>query len=297
MGNYALLLLSLAVALANTMARNAFSKNYASSAQEYHCFNAASNLISMIVLAVIAVAAGRLMIPSFFTVGLALLYGTLTAVAAWLSLRALKLGSMSYTTVIGASSMIIPALSGMIFWKESVSVSQISGVILMLVSLNFAVGRSQEKSKMTAEWMICCLGSALLSGGIGVLQKIHQSSVYADELNMFLSLSFLISFIVSVVQVFATRQTGDVCCKRSIHVTAWIILCVTGGICVALANQINLYLAGAMDSMIFFPVVNGGGLLLTVGTGVIFLKERFSSRQTVGMVLGIVSVLLLCGIF
>ena len=74
----------------------------------------------------------------------------------------------------------------------------------------------------------------------------------------------------------------------------WIAAMVAGGGCLAVNNKLNLYLSGVMDSAVFFPLVNGGGLVLTVVTALFVFKERLTVKQWIGVVVGIVAVIFLC---
>lgn len=51
-----------------------------------------------------------------------------------------------------------------------------------------------------------------------------------------------------------------------------------------------------MDSAIFFPLVNGGGLLLAVLKAILYFRERPTRLQYIGIAAGVISVLLLSGI-
>ena len=73
-----------------------------------------------------------------------------------------------------------------------------------------------------------------------------------------------------------------------------MVLMLVSGVCVAANNKLNLYLSGVIDSVIFFPVVNGGGLVLTTLASLIIFKERLRTKQWIGILLGIASVLCLC---
>ncbi len=52
-----------------------------------------------------------------------------------------------------------------------------------------------------------------------------------------------------------------------------------------------------MRAIIFFPLVNGVAILLTLVIGLVFWKEKFSKKQWIGLAAGVFSVLLLCGLF
>ena len=46
-----------------------------------------------------------------------------------------------------------------------------------------------------------------------------------------------------------------------------------------------------------FPIVNGGGLMLTTLTATLLFKERLSKKQWIGLALGAIAVILLCNPF
>lgn len=98
---------------------------------------------------------------------------------------------------------------------------------------------------------------------------------------------------------FIRKKADSVMQKKPSKVSVKVVLlfAMYGGFCAAMCNQINMYLSGALPSIVFFPIVNGVGLLLSIAAGILLLKERFTRRQTLGMIFGAAAVLLLCGIF
>ena len=73
-----------------------------------------------------------------------------------------------------------------------------------------------------------------------------------------------------------------------------MVLC---GVFSAINNKFNLYLSGVIDSAVFFPIVNGGGLILTTISAFILFKERCTKKQWGGLFFGILSVVFLCNPF
>ena len=59
------------------------------------------------------------------------------------------------------------------------------------------------------------------------------------------------------------------------------------GVFMGIVNIINLYLAGVMPKVLFYPVSNGGLIFMTSLCGVILFKEKLSIKQWIGMLLGI----------
>jgi drug/metabolite transporter (DMT)-like permease len=134
------------------------------------------------------------------------------------------------------------------------------------------------------------------------MQKVHQSSEYRDELNAFLIIAFISSAILCTIFAVLSRRrearSADVKSNENKKLF-WILLgvMIVSGACVAVNNKFNLYLSGVMDSAVFFPIVNGGGLVLTTLAAMLLFKEKLSKKQWIGVVFGIASVVFLCDPF
>lgn len=287
-----LLTVSVTLGLIYGVFRNICSKKHITTNADFYLFNTFSSLFSLVTLIIVT---GGIKTMSVFTLLLGIVFGVATALAAIFCMKALMTGPMSYTTLIIYSSMIIPSLSGRLFWNEAVSGGQYAGMALMLLSFALSAGKGGKNSKMGLSWFLLSMGSFVCSGSIGVMQKIHQTSEHENELGMFLVTAFAVAAIFSFISyTLCVRMKND---KTTITFSLRkpIFYMVAGcGISIALINHINLYLSGAMDSAIFFPVVNGGTILLTVLAGIVFFKERLTAKQWAGMAVGITAIGLIC---
>lgn len=260
-----------------------------------HFFNALGGLVSAVVLFLW----GGFGECSLYTLVLGALFGVVTSLQYIFTMKALQLGPLSYTTVISAFSTVITAISGMMFFGEDpIGVPQIIGIVLMLLSFFFAVEKKDNEKKGSIVWLIFCILCFIMSGGIGLMQKIHQSSEYKGELNAFLVVAFAVSFIFSVtlMLISKSREKTPIIEKTEGGRINWffIALMIFSGIFVAVNNKLNLYLSGVMDSAVFFPLVNGGHLVLTTLTAVVIFREKLTVKQWIGVAVGILSVLFLC---
>ena len=155
-----------------------------------------------------------------------------------------------------------------------------------------------DQKKKTLRWFALCLLACAFCGGVGIMQKVHQSSAHREELTMFLVIAFICSFVFSTgsiaVQRWGKNGKREPFIEKKTGAILLAVLFVAGGVGTALINQINLYLSGVVDSAIFFPVVNGGGLIMTTVLSLVFFKERLTKCQWAGMALGAAATLLLC---
>ena len=261
-------------------------------------FNAVCSIVSVFVFLIFC-GFGAV---SYFTLILGIVFGAATAIACVTNLFAFQCGPMSYTTVIISFSTLISALSGVMFFGESLSVTQIVGIALMLASFVLAVKSEKGEKGANLKWLLLSIASFLSVGGIGVMQKVHQSSEFREELDEFLIIAFISSTVLSLLFILAMKWLGRKgekikreLSKKDLCLIAGIM--VVSGIAVAVNNQFNLYLSGVIDSAVFFPVVNGGGLVLATLAALLIFKEKLSLKQWIGILLGTLSVVLLCNPF
>lgn len=222
---------------------------------------------------------------SVYTITLGVLFGVVTALGNLYKMRALASGPMHITNLVTTSSMIIPAMSG-IFFGEYFSIQKLIAVFVLIYFIYLSFGKTAD-AKANQKWMIYCILAALLQGSIGVLQKIHQSSAYKAEVNGFLLVAFICSFIYS--RIMAGKPTE----KTKFNVKL-VIVAVICGICTYTMNVLNLRLSGLLPSQLFFPLVNGSTIVLNSIMSVVVFKESISRKQFVGLCGGIVTLIAIC---
>ena len=297
MKDYILLVISMAACLGVMLVRKVYMDRSGSGFAPTFLFNG----LSCLVAAPVIMMFGGFDKVSLFTVLLGIGFGIVTSISAIATLKAISIGPVSYTTLICALSTVISALSGALFFNETIALVQIIGMVLMLVTFYLATAGGREEKRASFEWLIYCLIAFTCTGGVGVMQKVHQASEYKDEIVPFLVVMFLVSTVFSMILYFIFykkegKNEAWAKCDRKTIVMLFATM-VASGIFGALNNQFNLYLCGVFPSAIFFPVVNGGHLILTTLSALVFFKERLTVRQWIGIAVGIVSVILLCNPF
>ena len=77
------------------------------------------------------------------------------------------------------------------------------------------------------------------------------------------------------------------------HTAPIFVLGGITGLIIGFYNRINLILSGTLNSMVYYPIANGGGLLLTVSVSILFFREKLTPKMYVGIGVGLLSILLL----
>ncbi len=222
---------------------------------------------------------------SFFTIVLGLLFGVVTALSNFYKMRALNSGPMHITLLVTTSSMIIPTMCG-IFFGERFSVLKLILVVILIGFIFLSFDKTDNK-KTNKKWLFFCVPAFLFQGSIGVLQKIHQFSAYKGELNGFLFVAFVCSLIYSRIR--AQKSYRELSFRKK-----QIIFAIMCGVCTYIMNFLNLRLSGLLPSQLFFPLVNGSAIVLSSVMSVLLFKEHLSKKQTLGLIGGITTLILMC---
>ena len=144
------------------------------------------------------------------------------------------------------------------------------------------------KKKISKNWVILAALAFLLSGMAGVMEKIHQSTEGKEERMSFVFVACAFMFVFSLVAGIITKK------KEKINSLATTLpIAALTGLVIGLYSTVNLILSGKLDSMIYYPVANGGAMLLTVFVSAIAFKESFDKERIIGTVMGLLGILLL----
>ena len=246
------------------------------------------NAFNIVVYAVCVITFGILLLGnsiSVYTILLGLLFGIVTALCGLYKMLALSCGPMHITMLITTSSMIISALSG-IFFGETFSFPKLCAILVLLFFIYLTLDKTGE-SKISLRWMLYCGLAFLLQGIIGVIQKIHQSSIHKSEASGFLFVAFIWAIVFCLIKNKGKAQITTIGKKN-------ILIGIVCGGCTFAMNYINLKLSGLLPSQLFFPLVNGSVIVLSCILSVVLFKEKLSKRQMIGLIGGIGSLISIC---
>jgi len=198
---------------------------------------------------------------------------------------ALAKGPMNITLLVTTSSMIIPTLSG-VFFEEHFSPMKLLAVAILIVFIYISLDKGND-AKTNKKWILYCTLAFIFQGTVGVLQKVHQTSIYREEVSGFLFMAFICSLLYNRIRIKGGTKNLSFSKKN-------IFLAFVCGLCTFCMNFLNLKLSGLLPSQLFFPVVNGSAIILSSVVSVIIFKERPTKKQVIGLVGGILSLIAIC---
>lgn len=219
----------------------------------------------------------------------AILFAISYVAAIVFAFLSIKEGSLSLSSLIIQYSLIVPTVFGFAMWGEPFTVGVTIGIALLVVSLaliNYN-GKTENKT-VTPKWLFFVAIAFLGNGICSTVQKAQQMSSGGLYKNEFMILALAISFMATAVIAIVTERADM---KRNIkHGVLTYSAC---GIANGLVNFLVLILSARMDASVMFPLISAGGIVATYLVSLFVYKEKMTTQQTIGMFVGIGSIIAL----
>ncbi len=224
---------------------------------------------------------------SYQTYAYALVYAVALICAQWFYTSAFTTGNTALCSTVYSMGFIFPTVSGAIFWCEPFTPFDLIGIILAIITIALSKTSHKKGNDCSKQYFIPLIIAMISSGALGIIQKLQQTSQYADERGAFLLIAFSIAACVSLTVSAVKRGRRSPLPKFS-YAFASVI-----GLFFGCCNLLNTVLAGMLDTSIFFPTLNIGIIFLTMLSGSLIYKEKLSIREFILLLSGSLSIALL----
>ena len=207
-------------------------------------------------------------------------------------MKSMAIGSMVLSSLFCMYGMLIPTVAGPLFFGEGFSLWKGIGILLMLLAIFFSVDPERGSPAVSKKWLLFALLTLVFSGLVGVFEKVHQTGPAREDIPSFLGCSFLLIAILNAATLFPVR-------RKEVDPPAFrngLWVAILTGLVVVFYNRINLFLAGALDTVIYYPVSSGGSVLLTLLVSMVFFQEPVRKNHILCFIFGTAAILLL-GLF
>lgn len=291
--NYFLLCLSVAAGLANNCLLRGYAKKYSTDIHSLFAFNAGNSAVWVLILVPWLLWDRPIRIGAV-AVLFGCIYGILLGVFLFTKAAALANGPVSLTTLLASMAFVIPIFFGCIVWKETVSLCQIIGIVLLSVSLCLCIRPRRGGFPLTRRWAFFTLGLFLSGGAVGILYKLFGKSSASGEINGMILIAALVSLAVFLI---GWRFSGR---KREKHLNVEkrkrrflqpLLFVVAAGAASCFYIRLNVMMSAVIPSAVFFPVVNGSLVIFSTAAGWVLFGERLSAVQLCGIGLGLIGLL------
>lgn len=285
---YILMAISIIFASMQSVILKKFGNKTIKNAGDLFFFNGAVSVVWTAVMLVWFTSSGMKISVGAIIFGL--VYGVILCAFLYFKTASLAEGSVSITTLIGSAAFIPATIFGVFYASETVSVYQIIGMVVMLISIAICVNVKSAKERPTFKWAIYCIMFFIAGSALGAFFKVFgRSSAFSEINGMMLYASIFSAILFFLTGALINKQknlpTPTIARKSLSYV-------VGSGLAGCLYVRINLSLSAVISSAIFFPVTNGSIVMITTIAGYLLFKEKLTKMQKVGILLGIVAIVL-----
>lgn len=222
-------------------------------------------------------------IPALFPYALAF---ALAYALGWVSaLKAVQLGSLALTSLIGSFSLIFPTLYGLLR-GETLTVPVAIGMVLLVTAIVLVNAPSKAGFAFSPKWLMWALVPFVTNGVCTVSQTMSKQALgdaYSHEFMVIaLSVAAVILFVITFLRK-CTRLEFRVCLPYAL----------ANGLANALMNFLIMVLIGNIPNTVLFPTKSALSIAAAFLLAFFVYRERFSKIQYIGYALGAASVVLL----
>ncbi len=204
-------------------------------------------------------------------------------------------GPVSLTVMIVTFSQFIIIASSVILYGEKIYLTQLIGIVFLILSMILNLKTDKEQKKVTIKWLIPTFVALIANGVATVLQKVfgkNNTGIEGAD-TTFLCLIYLSAALFAFLFYAFRRYTGTRT-KATMRVGK-SVLPYTLAIAVILAiyQKCYMYALVQIDSAVMFPTHNGLQSLVMTFIGVLFFKDKLSKRQWLGVACGLLCIVLM----
>lgn len=237
--------------------------------------------------------------PSFnyhsYSIIFGVIFGLLFVATMFFYMKGMETGPLSYTSLLYSLGLIIPVIFGLLFWGERMGMLQVTGLLLLLITIYLGSGSGSPAAPekgMNLRWLVFTFVAFLGNGFLMTITKAHQVLMPGKQVMEFLFICFatatVSSFILAIAMFLFKKQD-----TRHLKDRNFVLVVIGTGVTTAVGNMIMFILAGRMDGVVLYPVVCGGGVVLSSIASLLLFKEKMAKKGYVGLAIGMVALICL----
>ncbi len=197
---------------------------------------------------------------------------------------------LSVVSVATKMSVAIPVLFGILYFNESTGILKVLGIILALIAVYLSSIKAKTgiaiKKKNLVYPILVFIGSGLIDT---LIKFIESGYVNKTDVAIFSSTIFSVAGTIGILVLIFQGLTGK------LRITGRNIL---GGIALGIPNFFSIYFLvmalrnNRFESSTIFTINNVAIVLVSTILGIILFKEKLITKNWIGIILAIISILL-----
>lgn len=281
--------------------QNACCKEYGRRFPDTLYAQAGMTLTSVIIVTIIMACLGGMQALTLKGYLIAATFGLFFVMTLCAMTLAMSCGHMGITLLIQNSSLIVPALVGLLIWDEKLTLPKGIGVIAILFMLYLSSGDGSAPTDPEARknwnkkrWFFFTALSFIGDSTLNILQKLMAMECANTTSTVFTFWTSLFSIIVALAIVIFCRLKGEKPLLATKKDKLSFAACCAGiGVGTAGGNAYTILALTVLPSVVMFPLQQGGVVLLMWLIGVVLYREKVTKRGLAMLVSGLAGIVLL----
>lgn len=198
--------------------------------------------------------------------------------ASWLCyFRALQLGNINKVTAIDKTSVVLTIILSFLFFKESVTVYKIIGMIILTAGTYLMVEKKKDTKQTSNTWLLYAVLSVVFASFTTILGKIGISNI---ESNLGTAIRTSVVLIMSWIVVFVTHSEINM---KSIPKKEYLYIALSG--LATGGSWLCFYHALQIGPASLVTPIDKLSILFTVLFSYLIFHEKLSKKALLGLIL------------
>ena len=254
------------------------------------------NVISTVFCIGVLIASGNGFRCDGLTFLIAFISGISLFLCSFFGIYALKSGTVALSSMFATAGMLIPILSGLLFFDRPVHTMQWVGLCIFFVSAWLLIQSSKKiYSGFSLKTLLILLASLFFNGATMLAQQMFTVYVPNGDVSVFSLISFSVPAVLGSLIVLAIKfRTKETDTDTDTHLSKILVFCGTAlAIAVFFINQFATLATALVPPIILFTIINGGETIMATLVASVLYKEKLSVRSTFGVILGVISFIII----
>lgn len=223
-----------------------------------------------------------------------LIYAAVIFANYFFSLAIYKFMGIAETTFIRSGlSLILLTLSGIVFFKETMTVTICVQIVLVLctfLTIFLGKGKGAKAKGVTAIGLLLCLGAVILGVFCGIIAKAFAKDEGVTDENSFFFITNVFIVALSLVAVIISNKASPKRIGKGIAQISWFgfLLIAVNVLSSNFHSLLQIEILRKSELILYTPLSNALGLLAGEAVAVFIVKEK---PRIVATILAISSVL------
>lgn len=226
----------------------------------------------------------------------------------------LKKGPMGLSILMNQLAMIFPVIFSVLRYGEAFTAFRIIATVLIIVSFFLNV-RKDNKTKTSMKWFILAVLTMSFNASICIVYKFFtEFKLYEGANYGFVMFTYIGAIAVSIILFIYWRTRASIKYKHALKNKApneevknplngykmfekpnkhQVIFTIFLALNMAIYDTLDVLCVAYFDGPIYFPMVQGITLILSIFAGMIFYKEKHNILQYISIGFVIVAIVLL----